>query len=73
MQPRIEIHAPDLYIPLMSLMTFVLMNSLFLGIGDKFKPEIIGETLSKCLILLTLELAISKLSRKNKKFCSRFK
>ena len=34
MPPKIEIHAPDLYIPLMGLMTFVLMICFSKGQGD---------------------------------------
>ncbi len=32
--PKYEIHAPDLYIPLMGFMTYVLLGCLSLGYGD---------------------------------------
>lgn len=49
---------PDLYIPLMSLMTYVLAAGYFLGFKGKFSPEQLGITSSSALICLTLEVLL---------------
>ncbi|RDD37312.1 Protein YIF1B [Trichoplax sp. H2] len=61
--PRHEINAPDLYIPLMAFVTYVIISGLVLGVQDKFSPEHLGiiastafvmEFLAVCLIFVTL-------------------
>lgn len=41
-QPRYEINAPDLYIPLMAYVTYILLAGLVLGIQNRFSPEKLG-------------------------------
>ncbi|XP_050300216.1 protein YIF1B [Anthonomus grandis grandis] len=57
-QPRYEINAPDLYIPSMAYITYVLVAGLVLGMQDKFSPEQIGITASSALAWCLIELAI---------------
>lgn len=38
--PVDDVNAPDLYIPLMALVSFILMNGLVSGMGMKFHPEV---------------------------------
>lgn len=49
---------PDLYIPLMSFMTYVLAAGYMLGFKDKFSPEQLGILSSSALICLTLEVGL---------------
>jgi len=35
LEPKLEVHAPDLYIPLMSFISYVLITCLNMGIGDQ--------------------------------------
>ncbi|EGR30633.1 hypothetical protein IMG5_127370 [Ichthyophthirius multifiliis] len=58
--PKENIHAPDLYIPLMGLITFVLVSCLSAGIGENFKPEIIQINTSFCLLITFLEIFLFK-------------
>ena len=37
LEPKLEVHAPDLYIPLMAFMSYVLISCLSMGIGDQLK------------------------------------
>lgn len=53
--------SPDLYIPLMSFMTFILMVCLARGIGQEFKPDLIGYYTSNCLFFAILEMLLYKL------------
>jgi hypothetical protein len=57
-QPRNEVNAPDLYIPLMALITFVLVAGLSLGLQQKFTPEMLGMQASSVLGWLILEIMI---------------
>jgi hypothetical protein len=38
--PVVDINSPDLYIPLMASVTYVLAMGLLNGIGMKFHPEV---------------------------------
>jgi protein transport protein YIF1 len=58
--PKLEIHAPDLYIPLMSFMTFVLLACV--SLGDNFTPNLIGSLSTKCIFLSVVEMLIIKAS-----------
>ncbi|ENN80184.1 protein YIF1B-B isoform X1 [Dendroctonus ponderosae] len=57
-QPRYEINAPDLYIPTMAYITYILVAGLVLGMQDKFSPEQIGITASSALAWCIIELVI---------------
>jgi len=57
-QPRFEINAPDLYIPLMAFITFILVAGISLGMQQKFSPELLGIQSSSSLGWLILELMV---------------
>lgn len=57
-QPRFEINAPDLYIPTMAYVTYVLVAGLVLGTQQRFSPEQIGILASSALAWCIVELAI---------------
>lgn len=54
--PRDDINAPDLYIPLMALVTHTLLISYARGMSGTFSPELIGMTASTTIIVLLLEV-----------------
>lgn len=56
--PRQQVNAPDLYIPLMTYVTYVLAVGVLLGIKDKFSPEVLGVISSQALAWVVLELLI---------------
>lgn len=56
--PRYEINAPDLYIPSMSFVTYVLVCSLILGTQNRFTPEQLGMTASSAFVWLCIELIV---------------
>lgn len=58
--PREDLNAPDLYIPVMSFVTFVLLSGISFGISDKFTPDLLGITSSTALFLLGLEILFIK-------------
>lgn len=54
--PREDINAPDMYIPLMSLVTYILLSALLCGLSGTFHPELLGYTASSALASVLLEL-----------------
>ncbi|EJK45505.1 hypothetical protein THAOC_35879 [Thalassiosira oceanica] len=54
--PLVDDNAPDLYIPSMSLLTYVLLCALCYGNAGKFEPEVMPDICSKCLVTQILEM-----------------
>lgn len=49
-------------LPVMSFVTYVLLISVILGLSNKFRPEILGLTASRALIIIGVELLLIKLA-----------
>lgn len=60
--PRFDINAPDLYIPAMGFITYVLVAGLALGTQNRFSPEILGMQASSALVWLIMEVLAVLLS-----------
>jgi len=59
--PRQDHNAPDLYIPLMSFMTYVLLYGLGKGlVSTAFGPDVIVNAIWRCLVLQLIESAMIK-------------
>jgi len=58
--PNFDINAPDLYIPLMSAITYILLVGFFMGTQYRFTPDVLGTTLSTVTIILILEVLAIK-------------
>lgn len=56
--PRFDINAPDLYIPVMAYITYILFSGISLGILNKFSPEELGMQASSAFVWLAIEIAI---------------
>lgn len=54
--PQHDENAPDLYIPSMSLLTYVLLCALCYGNAGKFDPEVLPDVTSKCVVTQILEV-----------------
>ncbi|KAI5818831.1 YIF1-domain-containing protein [Pyronema omphalodes] len=61
LQPREDINAPDMYIPLMSFVTYILLSALLYGLSGTFHPEMLGYTASSALGAVMFELVCLKL------------
>lgn len=57
-QPRDDINCPDLYIPLMAYITFIVIAGLIMGMQEKFSPEQLGIQASSALAYNIFELII---------------
>ncbi|KAE8585577.1 hypothetical protein XENTR_v10021365 [Xenopus tropicalis] len=60
--PRFDINAPDLYIPVMAFITYILVAGLALGTQSRFSPEILGMQASSALAWLIVEVLAILLS-----------
>ncbi|KAM4608078.1 protein YIF1B [Discoglossus pictus] len=54
--PRFDVNAPDLYIPAMAFITYILVAGLALGTQNSFSPEILGMQASSALAWLIVEV-----------------
>ncbi|BHF60858.1 Protein yif1b [Sparganum proliferum] len=60
--PRADLNSPDLYIPVMAFLTYVLVAGLALGIDGRFSPESLSIFSSQALGWLVLEVCILTLA-----------
>ncbi|XP_066541181.1 protein YIF1B isoform X2 [Hoplias malabaricus] len=60
--PRFDVNAPDLYIPVMAFITYILVSGLALGTQNRFSPEILGMQASSALVWLIIEVLAVLLS-----------
>lgn len=58
--PSVSIGHPDLYIPLMAIITYILCTACELEIQEKFRPEELGKITTKSVLLALLETAVIK-------------
>ncbi|CAN3505294.1 protein transport protein Yif1p [Diutina catenulata] len=59
--PVYDPNAPDLYIPLMSFVTYILLWSVFQGLKGEFHPELFGILASQTVAFSVLDIAIFKI------------
>lgn len=60
--PKEDVNAPDLYIPTMAFITYILTLSVLMGLSEKgFQPDLLSISTTKGLIILGLEVLIIKL------------
>ncbi|CAL8337241.1 unnamed protein product [Boreogadus saida] len=60
--PRFDVNAPDLYIPFMGFITYVLVAGLALGTQNRFSPELLGVQASSAFVWLIMEVLAVLLS-----------
>eukprot|EP01102_Stenamoeba_stenopodia_P001042 TRINITY_DN1092_c0_g4_i1.p1 TRINITY_DN1092_c0_g4~~TRINITY_DN1092_c0_g4_i1.p1 ORF type:complete len:353 (+),score=68.17 TRINITY_DN1092_c0_g4_i1:72-1061(+) len=59
--PREDVNAPDLYIPTMAFVTYVLLCGLVLGLSKKFSPEVLGVIATTAFFVISTEVLFLKL------------
>ncbi|KAF0039834.1 hypothetical protein F2P81_008069 [Scophthalmus maximus] len=60
--PRQDVNAPDLYIPSMAFITYILLAGMALGIQKRFSPEVLGLCASTALVWVIIEVLVMLLS-----------
>ncbi|KAF2715889.1 ER to Golgi transport protein Yif1 [Polychaeton citri CBS 116435] len=61
--PRRDVNSPDMYIPLMAFVTYILVFALIAGLNGRFEPQMLGITFSNAAMVVGLELAVLLLGR----------
>uniref|UniRef100_A0A8C2ERW4 Protein YIF1 n=1 Tax=Cyprinus carpio TaxID=7962 RepID=A0A8C2ERW4_CYPCA len=56
--PRHDVNAPDLYIPTMAFITYILLAGMALGIQKRFSPEVLGLCASTALVWIVIEVLV---------------
>lgn len=57
---KVNTNEPDLYIPLMSFVSYCLLYCVQRGILSEFKPEVLGTTFSFAMVLYLVEVLAAK-------------
>jgi len=58
--PVSDVNAPDLYLPVMASITYILFIGLLKGTKKSFNPDVLQNTFTTCTLVLMLEVAIMK-------------
>ncbi|GAB5369182.1 hypothetical protein AAMO2058_001383700 [Amorphochlora amoebiformis] len=56
--PKIDVNAPDLYIPTMAFITYILLFAYALGLDNRFTPEVVSLTASWAMASMFIEVLI---------------
>jgi hypothetical protein len=59
--PREDLNSPDMYIPLMAAITYILLATLLAGLRGQFLPELLGITATYCFVIVAIEILLLKL------------
>ncbi|KAL9003307.1 MAG: hypothetical protein Q9188_003806 [Gyalolechia gomerana] len=54
--PREDLNAPDMYIPVMAFVTYILLSTLLAGLRGQFHPEVMGLTATTAFLVVLLEI-----------------
>jgi hypothetical protein len=60
--PREDINSPDMYIPLMAFVTYILLSTLLAGLRNAFRPELFGMTATAAFGVLIFEILVLRLA-----------
>eukprot|EP01089_Gocevia_fonbrunei_P001054 TRINITY_DN11009_c0_g1_i1.p1 TRINITY_DN11009_c0_g1~~TRINITY_DN11009_c0_g1_i1.p1 ORF type:complete len:338 (+),score=31.36 TRINITY_DN11009_c0_g1_i1:125-1015(+) len=58
--PKDDKNAPDLYIPVMAFVTYIILIAIVMGFKNKFTPEILGMTASTGFVSLIIQVLFLK-------------
>jgi hypothetical protein len=59
--PREDINSPDMYIPVMAFVTYILLSTLLAGLRGAFHPELLGLTATTAFVVVIFEIGALKL------------
>ncbi|KAI9760602.1 MAG: hypothetical protein M4579_001571 [Chaenotheca gracillima] len=59
--PREDINSPDMYIPVMAFVTYILLSTLLAGLRGAFHPELLGLTATTAFVIVIGEILAIKL------------
>jgi len=59
--PREDLNSPDMYIPVMAFVTYILLSTLLAGLRGAFQPELLGYTATTAFAIVIFEILGLKL------------
>ncbi|KAI9805013.1 MAG: hypothetical protein M1833_006316 [Piccolia ochrophora] len=59
--PREDINSPDMYIPVMACVTYILLSTVLAGLRGAFHPELLGLTATTAFAVVIVEILALKL------------
>lgn len=59
--PREDLNSPDMYIPVMAFVTYILLSTLLAGLRGAFHPELLGLTATTAFAVVIFEILGLKL------------
>ncbi|CAG8933488.1 unnamed protein product [Penicillium salamii] len=60
--PRDDLNSPDMYIPVMALVTYILLSVLLAGFRGNFHPELLGSITTTAIAVILFEILCLKLA-----------
>ena len=60
--PRDDLNSPDMYIPIMAFITYILLSTVLAGMRGSFKPELLGSTASTAMGVVLFEIVVLKIA-----------
>ncbi|KAF3909797.1 hypothetical protein ABW21_db0201262 [Orbilia brochopaga] len=54
--PRDDLNSPDMYIPVMAFVTYILLYTMLAGLRGHFHPELLGKLASTAFAIVVLEI-----------------
>ena len=59
--PREDLNSPDMYIPVMAFVSYILLSTLLAGLRGDFHPQVMGSLFSYALVVVLIEIVILKM------------
>ncbi|PYH94273.1 ER to Golgi transport protein Yif1 [Aspergillus ellipticus CBS 707.79] len=60
--PRDDLNSPDMYIPVMALVTYILFSAMLAGFRGNFHPELLGSITTTAIAVILFEILCLKLA-----------
>jgi multisubunit Na+/H+ antiporter MnhB subunit len=60
--PRDDLNSPDMYIPVMALVTYILLSVMLAGFRGHFHPELLGSITTTAIAVIAFEILCLKLA-----------
>lgn len=60
--PRDDLNSPDMYIPVMALVTYILLSAVLAGFRGQFHPELLGSITTTAIAVIVFEILCLKLA-----------
>ncbi|KAJ5895964.1 uncharacterized protein N7473_005363 [Penicillium subrubescens] len=60
--PRDDLNSPDMYIPVMALVTYILLSVLLAGFRGNFHPELLGSVTTTSIAVIIFEIMCLKMA-----------